>query len=323
MHMRCVAVAVVAALAVAGPFRWAAGQARGAEAIVVGEFGSMTGSQATFGVSTDEGIKLAVAERNAAGGVLGRPVKLVLLDDAGKSQEAISAVSHLIEQDHAVADPGRGGVDAEHRRRAGGPAGGRADDLAQQHGRPGDADRGHDLAGVLHRQLPGHDRRQVRRRAAEADQGRHPVQQGPDVQHGAAGRLRPGVQEDGRNDRGRPQLRRRGQRLLGPADGHPGGRPAVRLHPRVLHGRGQHRPPGPADGDHGPVRRQRRVVVGPAEERRHGPGRVLLQRPLRQGGHPAGGQDSSRPSSARCSTARCPTAWPPAGTTRPTCCSTP
>ncbi len=103
MHMRSVAVAVVAALAVAGPFSWAAGQARGVDPIVVGEFGSMTGSQATFGVSTDEGIKLAVAERNAAGGVLGRPIKLVLLDDAGKQQEAISSVSHLIEQDHAVA----------------------------------------------------------------------------------------------------------------------------------------------------------------------------------------------------------------------------
>ncbi len=33
----------------------------------------------------------------------GRPVKLVLLDDAGKQQDAISAVTHLIEQDHAVA----------------------------------------------------------------------------------------------------------------------------------------------------------------------------------------------------------------------------
>lgn len=71
--------------------------------IKVGEYGSMTGSQATFGVSTDNGIKLAVKERNAAGGVLGRQIQLIGYDDAGKSQEAITAVTRLIQQDHVVA----------------------------------------------------------------------------------------------------------------------------------------------------------------------------------------------------------------------------
>jgi len=37
--------------------------------IKIGEYGSMTGSEATFGISTDNGVKLAVKERNAAGGV--------------------------------------------------------------------------------------------------------------------------------------------------------------------------------------------------------------------------------------------------------------
>jgi branched-chain amino acid transport system substrate-binding protein len=103
MHMPRFAVAVVTALAVAGSLHWASGQARGADPIVVGEFGSMTGSQATFGVSTDNGIKLAVDACNAKGGVNGRPIKLVVMDDAGKQQEAISCVTHLVEQDHAVA----------------------------------------------------------------------------------------------------------------------------------------------------------------------------------------------------------------------------
>ncbi len=103
MHMPRFAVAVVTALAVAGSVHWSAGLARGADPIVVGEFGSMTGSQATFGKSTDNGIRLAVEACNAKGGVAGRPIKLVVLDDAGKQQEAISAVTHLIEQDHAVA----------------------------------------------------------------------------------------------------------------------------------------------------------------------------------------------------------------------------
>jgi branched-chain amino acid transport system substrate-binding protein len=71
--------------------------------IVVGEYGSKTGSQATFGLSTDEGVKLAVSERNAAGGIHGRQIKLVFLDDQGKQQEATTAVTRLIDEDHAVA----------------------------------------------------------------------------------------------------------------------------------------------------------------------------------------------------------------------------
>src|SRR5258708_36106206 len=74
-----------------------------AEEIVVGEYGSMTGSQATFGVSTDNGVKLAVKERNAAGGVGGKTIHLIAYDDQGKQQEAVTAVTRLIEQDHVVA----------------------------------------------------------------------------------------------------------------------------------------------------------------------------------------------------------------------------
>ena len=63
--------------------------------IVVGEYGSMTGSEATFGISTDDGAKLAVKERNAAGGVKGRQIKLIAYDDQGKQQEAVTAVTRL------------------------------------------------------------------------------------------------------------------------------------------------------------------------------------------------------------------------------------
>ena len=63
----------------------------------------MTGSEATFGVSTDNGVKLAVKERNAAGGVKGRQIQLITYDDQGKSQEAVTAVTRLIQQDNVVA----------------------------------------------------------------------------------------------------------------------------------------------------------------------------------------------------------------------------
>ena len=42
-----------------------------ADEIVIGEYGSLTGGQATFGISTRNGIDIAVDEINAAGGVLG------------------------------------------------------------------------------------------------------------------------------------------------------------------------------------------------------------------------------------------------------------
>jgi branched-chain amino acid transport system substrate-binding protein len=71
--------------------------------IVVGEYGSLTGSEATFGVSTNQGIRMALDEINAAGGIKGRKLRLVTLDDQGKAEEAAQAVTRLITQDKAVA----------------------------------------------------------------------------------------------------------------------------------------------------------------------------------------------------------------------------
>ncbi len=71
--------------------------------IVVGHFGSMTGGYATFGISTDQAIRLAIDERNAKGGVKGRKIELVTIDDAGKTTEAATAVTRLINDHKAVA----------------------------------------------------------------------------------------------------------------------------------------------------------------------------------------------------------------------------
>lgn len=71
--------------------------------IRVGHFASMTGDTATFGTSADEGIRLAADEINAAGGVLGKPVKVITEDDRSVSPEARSAAQKLITQDHVVA----------------------------------------------------------------------------------------------------------------------------------------------------------------------------------------------------------------------------
>jgi branched-chain amino acid transport system substrate-binding protein len=71
--------------------------------ILIGHYASMTGSEATFGQSTDHAIRLALVERNAKGGVRGRPIELVTLDDASKSQEVGTAVTRLITEYHVVA----------------------------------------------------------------------------------------------------------------------------------------------------------------------------------------------------------------------------
>jgi branched-chain amino acid transport system substrate-binding protein len=80
--------------------------ARGAltgDTIRIGEFGSMTGAEATFGQSTHNGIVLAVEEQNATGGVKGKKIELRSYDDQGKTQEAGTAVTRLINQDGVVA----------------------------------------------------------------------------------------------------------------------------------------------------------------------------------------------------------------------------
>src|SRR6185503_13756030 len=47
--------------------------------IVIGHYASMTGAQATFGISTDQAIRLAIKEKNAKGGVKGRKIELVTI----------------------------------------------------------------------------------------------------------------------------------------------------------------------------------------------------------------------------------------------------
>ncbi len=71
--------------------------------IQIGEVGSMTGSEATFGTSTHNGIVLAVKQLNDAGGINGKKVNVTSLDDQGKPEEAATAVTKLITQNKVIA----------------------------------------------------------------------------------------------------------------------------------------------------------------------------------------------------------------------------
>jgi branched-chain amino acid transport system substrate-binding protein len=79
------------------------GAAAGGSDILVGEFGSLTGMQATFGTSTHNGIMMAIDEVNARGGVNGRKIKVITEDDQSKQDEAANAVTKLISQNSVVA----------------------------------------------------------------------------------------------------------------------------------------------------------------------------------------------------------------------------
>jgi branched-chain amino acid transport system substrate-binding protein len=69
------------------------------DTILIGHVASLTGDQATFGASTENGIRLAIEEVNARGGVKGKRVTLKTLDDQGKPEEAAVAATRLITQD--------------------------------------------------------------------------------------------------------------------------------------------------------------------------------------------------------------------------------
>lgn len=73
------------------------------DSILVGEVGSLTGPEATFGLSTNRGIKLAFKEINDSGGINGKKLELITLDDQGKPEEAATAVTKLITQNKVSA----------------------------------------------------------------------------------------------------------------------------------------------------------------------------------------------------------------------------
>src|SRR5215510_10000604 len=75
----------------------------GAAGITVGHVASMTGDTATFGRSADQGIRMAVEEINAAGGVLGQPIQIVTEDDRSVTEEARTAAQKLIQRDQVKA----------------------------------------------------------------------------------------------------------------------------------------------------------------------------------------------------------------------------
>ncbi|MDR3673564.1 MAG: ABC transporter substrate-binding protein [Holophaga sp.] len=76
---------------------------RSSRTIRIGALAPLTGEAAGFGASTRNGYQLAVQEWNARGGVLGRPLELMLRDDQGSPAEGLGALTRLLEQDRVSA----------------------------------------------------------------------------------------------------------------------------------------------------------------------------------------------------------------------------
>ncbi len=69
------------------------------ETVKVGLLAPLSGQVPTFGVSVQEGAQLAVKEWNARGGVLGKPIELVIADSQCSADPAVNAATKLIDQD--------------------------------------------------------------------------------------------------------------------------------------------------------------------------------------------------------------------------------
>jgi branched-chain amino acid transport system substrate-binding protein len=69
----------------------------------VGAYLSLSGPETQFGVDTREGIELAIDEVNKAGGVKGKPIKVIFEDDKSNPQEASNKVLQLIDRDKVIA----------------------------------------------------------------------------------------------------------------------------------------------------------------------------------------------------------------------------
>jgi branched-chain amino acid transport system substrate-binding protein len=77
-----------------------------ADPIKIGVSGPFTGGSAPMGVSMRDGAKLAVADINAKGGVLGRPLQLIERDDEAKNERGVQVSQELINKEKVVATVG-------------------------------------------------------------------------------------------------------------------------------------------------------------------------------------------------------------------------
>lgn len=92
-------LALVLILVVSAGFLFAAGQSEEASSVKIGFIGPMTGDYANYGTLMSQAVKLAAEERNAAGGVAGMTVEVVVEDSEGVPEKGQAAIEKLASVD--------------------------------------------------------------------------------------------------------------------------------------------------------------------------------------------------------------------------------
>jgi branched-chain amino acid transport system substrate-binding protein len=69
------------------------------DTIKIGVFADYTGQTSSFGISSFSGIKMAVEQINAAGGINGKKLEIIIGDGGGQSENTKTVVKKLIEED--------------------------------------------------------------------------------------------------------------------------------------------------------------------------------------------------------------------------------
>ncbi len=89
------------------------GSSSSSGSIPIGAEADLTGQFAPFGAGLEQGLQAGEHEVNAAGGPLGRQIKLVSGDSASDPVDAVPVASRLVQVDHVVAEVGISGAEAQ------------------------------------------------------------------------------------------------------------------------------------------------------------------------------------------------------------------
>ena len=73
------------------------------EPIVIGGLAPLTGGVSVYGIASNQGTELAIKQINEKGGINGRPVEYVVIDEQGDAEQAITAYSRLVNEHKIVA----------------------------------------------------------------------------------------------------------------------------------------------------------------------------------------------------------------------------
>jgi len=73
------------------------------DVINIGGLAPLTGDVSLYGINVNNGVKIAVEEVNAAGGILGKQINYIVYDEKGDATEAVNAYNKLVSNDKIVA----------------------------------------------------------------------------------------------------------------------------------------------------------------------------------------------------------------------------